>query len=153
MDRHRNCYQEMRSAGNSTCPKSRYLVHLLGLGLCAICSSFSLAAVVSAQAPPNAVVFAKDITIDDLQSGIDKRILPGASKTEVHTMLLHQPSVVLDGATLTLTPPKVGSSRSIAVNNLELRNGAKIVTGGIDLEIDALLISSDMVKSFRLTNL
>jgi hypothetical protein len=142
MDGHREGCEEVTKCGSDNKLKSNHAIHAVAVGILVIISPFSVSAVL-AQTPQNAVVYDKDLTIDNLPEGIDKRNLPGVSKGEVREMLLHQPTIVLDGATLTITPPKVGSSRSIAVKNLELRKGAKIITNGVNLEIDALLISSD----------
>jgi hypothetical protein len=95
------------------------------------------------QAQQERLVFKKDITIDDLPPAVEKRLPPGASVSELKTMLGGQPTIVLDGATLTITAPRSGSSRSIAVKTFELRNGARIVTNGINLELDANSIASE----------
>lgn len=89
------------------------------------------------------LVFKKDVTFDELPSGIEKRFSPGTSATEVRRMLSQQPSIVLDGVSLIVTPPAVGSSRSIAVKSIELRNGARIISNGVNLEIDVGIIVSN----------
>jgi hypothetical protein len=88
-------------------------------------------------------VFKKDMTFSDLPEGITKRVIPGSTPSEVDAMLSGQPSIVIDGSTLTITPPPVGSSRSIAVKSIEFRNGGRIVTNGVNLEIAAQVIVSE----------
>jgi hypothetical protein len=102
-----------------------------------------LTTTVVAQVQHQNLVFNKDLSFSDLPAGVEKRIFPGTSTSQLHEMLMGQPSIVIDGATLTITPPAIGPSRSIAVKSIELRNGGRIVTNGVSLEIDALLISSD----------
>ena len=108
------------------------------VGACLLALSFQA----FAQAP-QVFVFKTDITSKDLPAGIEKRLLPGASRDQVTALLSVQPAIVLDGATLSITTPTQGSSRSLAVSRLELKNGARIVMHGINLEIDALSIASD----------
>jgi hypothetical protein len=98
---------------------------------------------IAAQSKTGPLVFTKNLSFDDLPASIEKTTLPGTSKTELRKMLLLQPSITLDNATLTITAPKVGSVRTIALKAIELKNGARIVTNGVNLEIDALLISSN----------
>ena len=95
------------------------------------------------QAQQEQLVFKSDVTIDELPPAVEKRLPPGASVLELKTMLAGQPTIVLDGATLTITSPRSGSSRTIAVKTFELRNGARIVTNGINFELDANSIVSD----------
>ncbi len=96
-----------------------------------------------AQSKTALLVYNKNVSFEDLPASIEKRDLPGTSEADLRKMLSLQPSITLDHATLTVTARRVGTGRTIAVKSLELRNGARIVTNGINLEIDALLISSD----------
>ncbi len=91
------------------------------------------------------VVYTHDISIDNLPSNLQMRFAPGTSAAAVENVLAHQPTLVLDGVTLRLTPPKNGDSysRSIAVKRLELRHQSKIVTDGWDIEIHAESFVSD----------
>lgn len=89
------------------------------------------------------VVFTKDLSFDDLPAGIEKRLPTGASNAEVAAILRKQPAIVLDGAMLVITPPPIGSNRTLATRTIELRNGARIVTNGVNFELDTLQISSD----------
>jgi len=91
----------------------------------------------------NEVVFKKDVRFSDLPPGIEKRAVPDATPEQIREMLTAQPSIVIDGATLYVTAQSAGVGRSLAVRNLELRNGGRIVTNGINLEVSALLVSSD----------
>jgi hypothetical protein len=141
MGGNRQRHEEMKRFGHG--PRIKSIASTIALGICIASSCFTTSVAAPAQTRAKASVFDKDLTFESLPPGIDMRILPGTSKAEVRAMLLRQPSIIIDGATLTITPPKVGSSRSIAVNSLELRRGAKIVTNGINLEINALQISSD----------
>jgi len=88
-------------------------------------------------------VFNKNIEISDLPKGLERRIPTGASAEEIGALLRGQASLTLDGAVLNVTPPRAGSSRSLAVQKLELRNGASIVTNGVNLEIYAQTIQSN----------
>jgi hypothetical protein len=88
-------------------------------------------------------VYKKDLTIADLPRGVEQRVPPGASKEEFHNLLGRQPKIVIDGATLSITAPPQGSSRTLTLSRLELLHGAKIVTNGVNLEIDAELFVSD----------
>jgi hypothetical protein len=109
---------------------------LLTCGMLILCSA------ALAQAP-QVFVFKSDIASKDLPAGIEKRLAPGASRGEVAASLSGQPAIVLDGATLSITSPTQGSGRTLALSRLELKNGAKIVTHGINLEIVALAVASD----------
>jgi hypothetical protein len=97
----------------------------------------------NARAQEKQVVFSKDVTYYDLPSGIDKQPLEGASKFQIREMLSQQPMIVIDGATLSITPPRVGSGQVISVKSIEFRHGGRIVTNGVNLEINAELIVSD----------
>jgi hypothetical protein len=89
------------------------------------------------------VVFNKNLTISDLPSGVEQRVPPGISKDELHELLSRQPSIVVDGATLSISAPARGSNRTLMLNRLELLHGGKLVTNGVNLEIDAELFVSD----------
>jgi hypothetical protein len=110
----------------------------------------SAGAVAEEQAKP--VVYSKDVSIDELSSAFDKRLLPTMGKAEARGILAKQPSLILDGAKLYLTPPKVGFGRSLAVKDLVLRNGGQIVTNGVDLEIDSISIMSDKGEVISFTD-
>jgi hypothetical protein len=91
------------------------------------------------------LVYTRDLTIDDLPEGLEKRFTPSTQREELEKSLASQPTLVLDGATLNITPPKEGShlSRSIAVKSIEFLHQGKIVTNGWSVEIYALSIRSD----------
>jgi hypothetical protein len=91
------------------------------------------------------LVYTRDLTIDDLPEGLEKRFTPSTPRDELEKSLASQPTLVLDGATLNITPPKEGShlSRSIAVKSIEFLHQGKIVTNGWSVEIYALSIRSD----------
>jgi hypothetical protein len=94
-------------------------------------------------AQPQRMVFDKDLTIDDLPVDVEKRIVPGASPLQSKQLLNQQPTLVLNGVTLSITSRRGGSSRSLAVKSIELRGGARIVTNGVNFELDAITISSE----------
>src|SRR5258708_2798452 len=52
------------------------------------------------------------IEISDLPKGVERKLAAGSSRAELSGMLKEQPTVILDNATLDITPPAVGSSRS-----------------------------------------
>jgi hypothetical protein len=54
----------------------------------------------------------------------------------------NRPALILDGGTLTLGHPGSAPDVTLHLSRLELRNGAKIVTNGAILEIDARRIVS-----------
>lgn len=83
------------------------------------------------------------VTLADLPKGIEQRAAVGLSRDQIAQQLAAQPSIVLDNAVLEITAPPVGASRSLMLNRLELRNGSRIVTNGVNLEIDAVLIASE----------
>jgi hypothetical protein len=89
------------------------------------------------------IVFTKNVTISDLPAGIEQRLPPGISNDALHELLRRQPSIVIDGATLAISAPARGSNRTLMLNRLELLHGGKIVTNGVNLEIDAELFVSD----------
>lgn|ERR1017187_7975491 len=99
--------------------------------------------VLTGQPATGQFVFKKDFTFEELPAGIERRAAPGASNAEIQAMLSRQPSIVIDGAALVISPPSVGSSRSIAVKSIEFRNGGRLVTNGVNLELDAGIIVSD----------
>jgi hypothetical protein len=53
-----------------------------------------------------------------------------------------QPAIVLDGSTLTIGQPGASLQVTLRLSALVLKNGARIVTNGSQLEIDALTFSS-----------
>src|SRR5690242_4949017 len=93
----------------------------------------------------------KDLTINDLPSALEKRFQGAPS--DVYSSLAAQPTLELNGVTLTITGPTAGSSRTLSVNELRLLGGARIVTQGVNLEIDANVIASDRgtIASFNTT--
>ncbi len=96
-----------------------------------------------AYAEPASYVFTQDLTDTSLPSGIEKRLAPSASEEQREEFLRTQPSLTLDGMTLRFTPPAQGGSKAFMFNKLELKRGARIVTNGVDVEINALTLISD----------
>ncbi|UFX49315.1 hypothetical protein HAP47_0005240 [Bradyrhizobium sp. 41S5] len=95
------------------------------------------------QVGPNDYLFKGNIKDTDLPPGLSKRPPPGSSAEQVDEILKAQPNIVLDGATLEITAPAAGSTRTLMINTLELRNGAAIRLRGTSLELDAHLLVSD----------
>jgi len=106
--------------------------------------------VLGQQAISAPIMVSADTAVTKLPSAVRKRIAIGAAPSEVLALLKAQPSLILDGATLSVDAPPIGSSQTLSLNRLELRNGARIVTNGINLEINALQIvpGSGQIVSF-----
>lgn len=88
-------------------------------------------------------VVGRTITLDDLPKELTHRLPPGTSLNDLKAILLGQPNLILDGATLVVNEPEIGSSRTLMVNTLEFRNGGRIVIGGNNLELDAITLVPD----------
>jgi hypothetical protein len=115
-----------------------------GLIFTACCACFGYLLAFDARGQGSAPVTLKGhVTISDLPSGVEQRPAPGLTRAQIVEELSKKPIVVLDNAVLELTPPSAGSSRSLMLNRLELLHGSRIVTNGINLEIDAQSIVSD----------
>lgn len=123
-------------------PASRrpHLTLVLTIGLIAFALTLPTKA---EQIEPNVFLFKGDIKDTDLPPGLAKRPPPGSSAEQVDEILKAQPSIILDGATLEITPPAAGSTRTLMINTIELRNGAAIRLRGTSLELDARLLVSD----------
>ena len=115
----------------------------IGLRLVAIVGTVSWLNVAASEQGLQSFRFDHSITIADLPSGTERRTRPGLNADEVNALLMQQPMVILDHATLVITAPDLGSSRSLMFRSLELLHGSTIITNGISLEIDAGLITSD----------
>jgi hypothetical protein len=100
----------------------------------------------------NVFLFKENIKDTDLPPGLAKRPPPGSSAQQVDEILKAQPSIILDGATLDITAPAAGSTRTLMINTIEFRNGAAIRLRGTSLELDARLLVSDGGKVEAFSN-
>ena len=89
------------------------------------------------------IVVKRDASYDELPLTVRRRPSPALSEKELRDFTSVLPSLVLDGVVLDITSPQVGSTQTLSVGRLELRQGARLVTHGVNLEINAALITSD----------
>jgi hypothetical protein len=92
---------------------------------------------------PLPVVLRGSLSLSDLPQGVQKRISPQMTREQIANMLRQQPSVTLQGATLTLQPPADERSIALAFDRVVLQDGSKVVTNGVNLELVAAQLSSD----------
>lgn len=83
---------------------------------------------------------AQTVSLSDLPTAAFNR--PPAD-TQIGTWLASQPALILDGGTLVIGQPGSAPDVTLRLKRIELRNGAKIITNGSQLEIDALQIVSE----------
>jgi len=94
-------------------------------------------------AEPQQIVVKRDASYEELPQVVRQRPSPALSEKERLEFMSAQPGLILDGVVLDITPPQVGSPQTLSVTRLELRQGARLVTHGVNLEINATLIASD----------
>jgi hypothetical protein len=92
---------------------------------------------------PQRIVVKRDASYEDLPQVVRRRPSPALSESDRQEFMSAQPQLILDGAVLDITPPQVGSTQTLSVSRLELRQGARLVTHGVNLEINSTLIASD----------
>lgn len=109
--------------------------------LCLMILSLSATYQANGQTKAETYVFKKDIEFGDLPKGMERRLPLTWLTSDIDKLLLEQPILILDGASLVVSPPSAGSSRSLALQRLELRNGGRIITNGVNLELFAKSIA------------
>jgi hypothetical protein len=110
---------------------------------------FSIIMILSSAAPAvfaadsKSILLQQETFFDDLPDVIRRRASPALTASEFHQFLDEQPMLILDGATLHINPPRVGSTQFLSISRLELKRNALIITQGVNLEISASLIVAD----------
>jgi hypothetical protein len=106
-----------------------------------------LASMVFAERSPGAegrqYVYSGHVRFQDLPAELEGLVPQEAKPGDVQELTSGRPDLVLDGAILEISPPDRGSTRSLLLGRLELRNQARIVIRNVNLEIVAESIKSE----------
>ncbi len=104
----------------------------------------SCVATIKAQPVTNdAMLNGSEVSLSDLPQEIFRRSPNGLDDKQYSQWLANQPALILNGGTLRIGRPGMGVSLTMRVSRLELRNAARIITNGADLEISAVSFVSE----------
>jgi hypothetical protein len=99
--------------------------------------------VASSAQPTEWVSRNQTVSISDLPPETRERPPANLSDEQYASWLASRPTIVLDGSTLVIGKPGAPVPVIIRAKRIELRNGARIITNGSEVELDCLSIHSE----------